>query len=89
MEGNEDKAGLRSSMDPATTTVATSRASSVVAGEAASIVATARSVEHSEGRSEREKNDDGGGPLRRSSELKDPAGRRSMEVERQRHGCEG
>uniref|UniRef100_M8BU56 DUF6598 domain-containing protein n=1 Tax=Aegilops tauschii TaxID=37682 RepID=M8BU56_AEGTA len=45
-------------MDPAATTVATSLASSEVAGEAASVVATARSVEHGDGRSGREKNDD-------------------------------
>ena len=44
---------LCSSMDPAATTVATSLASSVVADVAALVVATARSMEHGDGRSGR------------------------------------
>ena len=61
MEENEEKAGVSSSMDPVSTTVATSLASSVVADVAALVVATAGSMEHGDGRSRREKNDDGGG----------------------------
>lgn len=53
---------MSSSMDLAATTVATSLASSVVAGEATSVVAMARSVEHDDGRSGRKKNGNGGGP---------------------------
>ena len=59
---NKEKAGVSSSMDPAATTMFTSLASLVVVGEAASVVSMARSVEHDYGRSEREKNDEGGGP---------------------------
>ena len=49
-------------MDPVATTVATSLASSVVAGEATLVVAMARSVQHDDGRSGREKNGDSGSP---------------------------
>ena len=61
MGENEEKAGVSSSMDPAATIMATALVSSVVAGEAASVVATAGSVEHGDGRSGREKNIDSGG----------------------------
>lgn len=53
---------MSSSMDPAATTVATSLASLVVAGEATLVVAMARSVEHDDGSLGREKNGDDGGP---------------------------
>ena len=60
-EENEEKAGVSSSMDSAATTMSTSLASLVVAREAASVVSTARSVEHGDRRSGSEKNGDGGG----------------------------
>lgn len=62
MGGNEEKVGVSSSMDPVSTTVATSLVLSVVAGNAVSVLAMAGSEEHNNGRLGREKNGDGGGP---------------------------